>query len=337
MSFLFVFFGFLFGYFLLQARLNRYDTISGMATLEDYTVAKAIMTALGIGTVLVSIVVALGAASYGIRPFIPGTLIVGGLIFGAGMAILGYCPGTLMISLGEGSLDALAGIAGGICGGVLFYYAAPYMKSLSGVNLGQLSLYSVGGGFNILYFTVVFLLSFSMVYGAFLLHRLEKGKNLKWLYSGLGLAVLNGLMIMDITVGQPMSASSLFPWMGGHIFGLTETEWFGKLNAAGSRLIFFLGGAMVAGFVFSMVRKEFKLRVIHSRWAQYKGNSTIKRLFFAFAGGFLLLFGARMAGGCTSGHVISGGMQIAFSSYLFAVFTFAGLLTTGYFFYKKRV
>jgi uncharacterized protein len=49
MSFLFVFFGFLFGYFLLQARLNRYDTISGMATLEDFTVAKAIMMALGVG------------------------------------------------------------------------------------------------------------------------------------------------------------------------------------------------------------------------------------------------------------------------------------------------
>jgi uncharacterized protein len=59
-------------------------------------------------------------------------------------------------------------------------------------------------------------------------------------------------------------------------------------------------------------------------------------LIFAFAGGFLLLFGARMAGGCTSGHVISGGMQVAFSSYLFAVFVFAGLLITGQLFYRKN-
>ena len=194
MSFLFVFFGFLFGYFLLQARLNRYDTISGMATLEDFTVAKAIMTALGVGTILVSIIIAMGAASFGIRPFIPGTLILGGLIFGAGMAILGYCPGTLMVSLGEGSLDALAGIAGGICGGVLFYYVAPYLE-LNGINLGKLSLHSVAGGFNFIYFLLIIILSFSLIYGAFFLHKLEKGNNLKWLYSGLGLAVLNGLKI----------------------------------------------------------------------------------------------------------------------------------------------
>jgi uncharacterized protein len=336
MSFLFVFFGFLFGYFLLQARLNRYDTISGMATLEDFTVAKAIMMALGVGTILVSIIIAMGAASFGIRPFIPGTLIVGGLIFGAGMAILGYCPGTLMVSLGEGSLDALAGIAGGICGGVFFYYVVPYLDALNGINLGKLSLHSVVGEFNFIYFLLASILSFSLIFGAFFLHKLEKGNNLKWLFSGLGLAVLNSLMFMDITVGQPMSASSLFPWLGGHVFGLTGTEWFGKLNAAGNRLIFFLGGAMVAGFVFSMVRKEFKFTIIHSRWAYYKGNSTIKRLIFAFAGGFLLLFGARMAGGCTSGHVISGGMQIAFSSYLFAVFVFAGLLITGHLFYRKN-
>jgi uncharacterized membrane protein YedE/YeeE len=41
-----------------------------------------------------------------------------------------------------------------------------------------------------------------------------------------------------------------------------------------------------------------------------------------------------MAGGCTSGHVISGGMQLALSSLLFGAFVFAGLLITGKYFYK---
>jgi len=42
-----------------------------------------------------------------------------------------------------------------------------------------------------------------------------------------------------------------------------------------------------------------------------------------------------MSGGCTSGHIISGGMQMVVSSYLFAVFVFASLLINGKLFYKK--
>lgn len=335
MSFLFLVFGFLFGYFLLQARLNRYDTISGMATLEDFTVAKAIMVALGVGTVLISVEVALGAAEFHIKPFIPGSLVLGGLIFGAGMAILGYCPGTLLISLGEGSLDALAGIAGALLGGVAFYLAAPVLLPFMGNNLGNLSLHFLLGGFGPGYFLIVFILSSALIWGAFYLNKIEKSDSKKWLYSGAGLAVLNGIMFMHVTVGEPIGASSFFPWAGANLLGMTSASWYEKLNRSGQWLVLFLGGAFLAGLLFSVIRKEFKFRVIHARWQKYKGDSAMKRLTFAFFGGFLLLFGARMAGGCTSGHVISGGMQIAFSSYLFAIFTFAGLLVTGRFFYRK--
>jgi uncharacterized membrane protein YedE/YeeE len=100
-------FGFLFGALLNYARLNRYNVISGMATLENLTVAKAIAIAIGIGVILLNIEISLGFASWHVKPFIVGGIVLGGLIFGAGMAILGYCPGTLAVSLGEGSLDAL--------------------------------------------------------------------------------------------------------------------------------------------------------------------------------------------------------------------------------------
>ena len=336
MMYLFLIFGFLFGYFLLNARLNRFDTIGGMAMLEDFTVAKAIMIALGVGTLLVSVVISLGAASFYVKPLVPVAQVIGGLIFGAGMAILGYCPGTLLISLGEGSLDALAGIIGGIAGGVTFYLAAPFLSPVMVVNLGKLSLHSITGGFNIPYFLIVTLLSVSLLWGAFFLHRTENGKNRKWLFSGAGLAVLNGLMFMNITTATPMGASSLFPWAGGIAFGLQNSDWVDSLKSSASWQIFFLGGAFLAGLVFSILRKEFRFKVIHARWEKYKGSSVLKRLLYAFAGGFLLIFGARMAGGCTSGHVITGGMQIALSSYLFAMFTFGGLLITGHLFYRKK-
>ncbi len=53
-----------------------------------------------------------------------------------------------------------------------------------------------------------------------------------------------------------------------------------------------------------------------------------RRYLTAFLGGFLILFGARLAGGCTSGHIISGITQLAASSFIFAAAVFgAGILT----------
>jgi uncharacterized membrane protein YedE/YeeE len=52
-------------------------------------------------------------------------------------------------------------------------------------------------------------------------------------------------------------------------------------------------------------------------WKERFGSSPVKRYAAAFLGGFLLLFGARLAGGCTSGHGISGTLQLGVSSWLF--------------------
>jgi uncharacterized protein len=63
-------------------------------------------------------------------------------------------------------------------------------------------------------------------------------------------------------------------------------------------------------------------------WASRFGSSPVVRAVGAFVGGALLLFGARLAGGCTSGHGISGGLQLAISSWVFiAAFMSAGIAT----------
>lgn len=64
-------------------------------------------------------------------------------------------------------------------------------------------------------------------------------------------------------------------------------------------------------------------------WSWRFGPSKWKRYTFAFIGGVILLFGARLAGGCTSGHGISGGLQLAVSSWAFFLAMFAsGVVTT---------
>lgn len=64
MSAIILILGFLFGTTLKYAKLNRYNVISGMATLENYAVAKAIAVAIGVGAVIIAIEIGLGFASY---------------------------------------------------------------------------------------------------------------------------------------------------------------------------------------------------------------------------------------------------------------------------------
>ena len=64
-------------------------------------------------------------------------------------------------------------------------------------------------------------------------------------------------------------------------------------------------------------------------WVHIKKNVAKSKLFFSgFIGGFLLLYGARMAGGCTSGHMMSGIMQGSISGFAFAMAVFAAAIPT---------
>jgi uncharacterized membrane protein YedE/YeeE len=73
-----------------------------------------------------------------------------------------------------------------------------------------------------------------------------------------------------------------------------------------------------------------------SMWRAAFGESRRKRYVAAFAGGVLLLFGARLAGGCTSGHMISGISQLAVSSFVFGVCTFGAAIIAAHVLYRGR-
>jgi len=74
---------------------------------------------------------------------------------------------------------------------------------------------------------------------------------------------------------------------------------------------------------------------VPSLWAWRFGPSKLKRYTFAFIGGIVLLFGARLADGCTSGHAISGGLQLAISSWTFTIAMFASGIATAFLMYGK--
>jgi uncharacterized membrane protein YedE/YeeE len=326
--------GFLFGTILQYASLNKYNVISGMATLEDLTVAKAIAVAIGVGAIVLNIEITAGFASFHIKPIILGGIIIGGLIFGTGMAILGYCPGTLAISLGEGSLDALTGIFGGLTAGLAYTLLVPAISPVLGPDLGAVSLNSITGT-NFIFYLLLLIIGGIFTGAAFWLNKTDKTKNYKWLYAGIALALLNGIIFLTATFNRPIGASTTYPYLADLLAGTTGNDYFSKIQTPGHWELIFLSGAFLAGLINSLIKKNFKITLIHSNWEKYKGTSAAKRIIWSFIGGFLLITGARMAGGCTSGHIISGGMQLAASSLMFAVFVFAALLLTGKVFYKK--
>lgn len=99
-------------------------------------------------------------------------------------------------------------------------------------------------------------------------------------------------------------------------------------------------GMLVGGGICALI---FRNRQPHAdkgsmppMWEAQFGHSRVKRYAAAFLGGVLLLFGARLAGGCTSGHMISGISQLAVGSFIFGVMTFASAILMAKFLYRAR-
>ena len=121
--------GILFGFFLQKGKVTRYDVIIGQLLLKDFTVVKIMLTAVLTGMLCVHALKSVGLARLHPKGGSVGASLVGGLIFGVGFGILGYCPGTVAGAIGQGSLDAFVGGIGGIIfGSGLFAVFFPGLK-----------------------------------------------------------------------------------------------------------------------------------------------------------------------------------------------------------------
>lgn len=120
--------GFLFGFLLQKGNVTEYDVIVGQLLFRDFTVIKIMVTAMVTGMIGVHLLRSLGLAQLHPKAGSLGKTLVGGLIFGVGFAVLGYCPGTIAAAIGQGKLDALAGGLGGIIlGAGLYAHAFPFL------------------------------------------------------------------------------------------------------------------------------------------------------------------------------------------------------------------
>ncbi len=119
--------GIFFGFFLQKGGVTQYNIIIGQLLLEDFTVFKVMLTAVLVGMIGVYTLRSFGLVNLHPKPGSFGMTVIGGLIFGMGFAVLGYCPGTVAGAVGQGSLDALfGGVIGMLVGAGIF--AAIYPK-----------------------------------------------------------------------------------------------------------------------------------------------------------------------------------------------------------------
>lgn len=122
-------FGIIFGFLLQKGGVTNYDVIVGQLLLTDHTVLIIMLSAVLTGMIGLHIFKALGLVNLSPKSGSIGKNIIGGLIFGVGFALLGYCPGTIAGAIGNGYLDALTGgLIGIMIGAGLFAALYPLLK-----------------------------------------------------------------------------------------------------------------------------------------------------------------------------------------------------------------
>ncbi len=120
--------GLIFGFLLQKGRVIRYDMQISALRLQDMTIVKFMFSTILVAMIGVYLLKDLGLVKLSLKSTVLGGNIIGGLIFGIGWGILGYCPGTQLGALGEGRWDAIWGILGMHLGAGIFAEVYPFLK-----------------------------------------------------------------------------------------------------------------------------------------------------------------------------------------------------------------
>ena len=162
---------------------------------------------------------------------------------------------------------------------------------------------------------------------------------LPWWMGGILMALILLLTFSIFGANRPIGASTYIPYFAGVLFDLDPEKYeYMKISKdSGSWEGVLLLGALFGGLITSIfITRTFRFSLIPTGWKKYKNKSITSRLIWSFVAGFVMIIGARLAGGCTSGHFMSGMSQLAVSSMIFGVVVMVSLVITGRLFYSKE-
>ncbi len=153
----------------------------------------------------------------------------------------------------------------------------------------------------------------------------------KWIPTAFALAGI--IVFIFATYGPPASSSGFVSLLKG-FFQAVAPEYaankahYKAIKGPGSWLFAFVIGMALGGFIAGRTSKRIPVRDMPPIWEKRFGSSRLKRYGATFLGGFLILFGSRLAGGCTLGLFISGSTQLAVSGLYFGAVIFAVAMLT---------
>lgn len=136
--------GLVFGFLLHRGGVTQYRVILGQFLMKDHTVLRTMLTAVVVGSAGVYALhqfgpqAGLGEVALHVKTTAVAANVLGGVIFGVGMVVLGYCPGTGVAALGAGSRHAIPGLLG------MLFGAAVYAEIYPAIKGGLLSVLSYG-------------------------------------------------------------------------------------------------------------------------------------------------------------------------------------------------
>lgn len=365
--------------------ISNPETLIRLARWHDRLVVGCLAIASAAGAVIIYGLYAAGVSMhFSPKPAYVVGVTLGGVLFGAGMAISGYVPGSALMALGEGRRDALYALPGGLLGAAawtLLYQTPPGRWLVHTANYGDLI---ASGSIHRIRPMVTFLIAIAyaiaLLGAAAFLPRYRGGDSAvaqavsrrtssrdrdsasdtaAYLAEGalspnpskrlrrsmtsdvpasnfysptkLVTSVLIGVAVAAAIVShQIFGESATYSWLVGELFLPHFDYTQHALHGVGWEPLSDIGtvlGALLAALLITRRYQGFQ-PVIPPSWRNRFGTSAITRAAGSFGGFFTMMFGARMADGCTSGHLLSGGAQMAASAWIFALAVFAGMVTT---------
>jgi len=339
------------------------ETLIRLARWKDRLFIGCVAIASAVGAIALYLAYALGLSMhFSPKPVYIFGVVIGGLLFGAGMAVSGYVPGSEWMALGEGRRDALYAVAGGVLGAAawtLLYQTSLGHWLVTSANYG--SLIATGTIKHIHpwpTFEVAVAYAVVLLAIAFFLPRFKGGKHscirhaatceidvkdqeymsdtIAYLSEGgmkrdphnwftrivlsdvqsgnfysrammfVGF-IIGILVVLGIFLHQIFGESTTYSWFAGRLllpnykYSLTVFKTIGWEPYSDIGTFF---GAFISAVFVSRRFNSFR-PIVPPTWRNRFGNSAAKRAIGSFVGFFFVLFGARMADGCASGHILS--------------------------------
>ena len=328
--------GVIFGFALQRGRFCMYSAIRDPLLLKDYKLIKAVLLVIFLEMIGFSIMLLAGIVTPNPKPFMPVAQIIGGLTFGVGMGFAGGCASGTTYRVGEGmmgSLVALLGLAIGALttgAGLLLTFKNDTQAMFKVTGL------TIGGDFNSWLMLIIGIVGFVLMLWKFLLPAFKEGwgeegtsitdklfkKGWPWWFTGIVIGIIAWIAwVASAANGRNYPLGITAGWLGW-------LQWFttGSMADSNEWIAGMVLGVVVGAFIFSFIAGEFKLRVPKDG----------KTLLLQFFGGFMMGFGAVMAGGCNIGNFLSGVPMLSVGSILASVCIVAGAWLITYILFMRE-